>query len=63
MHALRTFLAKRVDPFSSLRGVLPSLFFREMVYLPYLKKVPLFLLIGLVIVSFVVTSMPHVFLT
>ena len=61
-YALRGFLARRVHPFSFLRGVLPSPFFKELVYLPYLKKLPLFLLIGLVIVSFVVTSMPHVFM-
>lgn len=60
--ALVGLLARRVDFFSFLQGVLPPFFFKEIVYLPHLKKLPLFLLIGLVIVSFIVTSMPHVFL-
>ena len=60
--ALRGFLTRRTDPFRFLRTVLPTSLFRDLNYLPYLKKVPLFLLIGLVIVSFIVTSMPHIFL-
>ena len=60
--ALRDLLARRVDPLSFLQDALPSVLFKEIVYLPHLKKVPLFLLIGLVIISFIVTSMPHIFL-
>ena len=61
-HALKSLLTRRVDLFSSLQGVLPSVFFKEITYLPYLKKIPVFLLTGLVIVSFIVTSLPHIFL-
>ena len=62
MSALRYLLARRVNLFSFLHGILPSVFSRDINYLPLLKKLPLFLLIALVIISFIVTSMPHIFL-
>ena len=55
-------LGRRIDLFSPLQHILPAFFFRDIDYVPYLKKIPLFLLIALVIVSFIVTSMPHIFL-
>ena len=57
------FLAKRYDPLAPLRRFLPEVFFLEINLLPYLKKAGLLILIGLIIVSFVITSMPHIFLT
>jgi len=62
VHAFGGVLVRRFDPLSFLRVVLPSSFFKDLNYLPYLKKIPLFLLIALVIISFIVTSMPHIFL-
>ena len=55
-------LGWRIDLFSPLQRTLPAFFFRDINYVPYLKKIPLFLLIALVIISFIVTSMPHIFL-
>ena len=63
MDALKGLLVMRIDLFPFLLGVLPPVFFADVNYVPFLKKIPLFLLIALVIISFVVTSMPHIFLT
>ena len=62
-HLIATALARRIDPFSPLQRVLPAVFFKDINYLPYLKKASLFLLIAVVIISFIITSMPHIFLT